>query len=58
MTINHTSELTAAQIEIGKLTFEIGCLKADLQRALLQVQVEQMTITATIEMLNKRVVIE
>ena len=58
MTINHTTDLTAAQNHIGELTFEIGVLKADLQRARLQIQAEQMTITATIEMLSKRVVIE
>ena len=56
--INHTTDLTEAQEHIGKLTFEIGCLKSELQRAQLQIQCEQMTITATIEMLNKRVVIE
>ena len=50
--------LAAAERQIGLLTFEIGCLKADLDRARLQIQCEQMTITATIEMLNKRVVIE
>ena len=50
--------LAAAERQIGLLTFEVGCLKADLERARLQIQCEQMTITATIEMLNKRVVIE
>jgi len=50
--------LAVAERQIGLLTFEVGCLKADLERARLQLQCEQMTITATIEMLNKRVVIE
>ena len=63
--MNHTLDLTKAEQEmakqaeqIGLLTFEVGVLKADLERARLQIQAEQMTITATIEMLNKRVVIE
>ena len=50
--------LAAAERQIGLLTFEVGVLKGDLERARLQIQCEQMTITATIEMLNKRVVIE
>ena len=28
--INDTTELTAAQEEIGRLTFEIGCMKTEL----------------------------
>ena len=28
--INHTTDLTAAQTEIGRLAFDIGCMKRDL----------------------------
>jgi hypothetical protein len=56
--INDTTALTAAERQIGLLTYEVGVLKGDLERARLQLQCEQMTITATIEMLNKRVIIE
>ena len=52
------SELEEAQRQIGLLTFEIGVLKADLERARLQIDIERMTITATIEMLQKRVIIK
>tara|TARA_R110002074_G_scaffold199659_1_gene367462 strand:- start:1384 stop:1620 length:237 start_codon:yes stop_codon:yes gene_type:complete len=31
--INHTTELTEAQEQIGKLTFDVGCMKAEKELA-------------------------
>lgn len=52
------NKIDSQAIEIGQLAFEVGCLKADIERLNLQLECERMTITAAIEMLSKRVVIE
>jgi pentatricopeptide repeat protein len=31
--INHTTELTEAQEQIGKLTFDVGCMKTEKELA-------------------------
>ena len=34
--INHTTELTEAQEQIGRLTFEIGCMGSDKEIAVIR----------------------
>lgn len=33
MEINHTTELTEAEVKIGNLTWDVGCMKSDKQIA-------------------------
>lgn len=40
---------------ISQLTFEVGCLKADIERLRLKVSSRDNSMTAAAEILNKRI---